>query len=761
MFEKQMIGRLSRSWKLGVLSFVVFGSLYVMQAPVRFADTLSTRLSMIQAKLLVQSLLQIPQYYTLQNQSFQAQGVGHAPTYQFDYHYTSPSKQNRFISVRVNADTGEIMNFNRSSNATGFVYPLPVNSNQARKFAIQWAKKLYPKDFVQTKLLPLAPIEGALRQAVTYTYDFERIVHGIPAPFNGVSITINQNGELMNANVDWSKQAFPVSRTAISIQQANLAYAQDLGLHLAYMANWSIDLQQPRLELAYVQNRDPAGEGNGWDMQFDNQNLVDEPVIDAQNGKIIGPSGAFFTPSSPVAITPVQVGGPSQVLGSDAVHWNEQQAETYAQNALNVSAADLVDSSQNQMFPSGDVTWNFDWHTSSMMDIHATVDATVGLLTGYSAWSLQPPNHDKNSLEITQVEANQVARDFIKRIFPKDTGSLALLPMPHQKKAGATNTNFIVEQIVNQLPVEADNGYLSVNPVTGQIAAFWMGTFPHVSHLANPSQAIANTEAKEDWIAARPMQLTYLMTQPLPTPSELPLNDATNPEKAQIILAYAPMDQGGTGNILNALTGQFIANATSKPYVGSIKDLQGVSAAPQIQLLVNHELISVDANGDVHPHQVLTRAAFVKLVVDALGIGSSPVHPGIYDTQTASATDVSEQSPAFSAMETAYQLGWIQNGQLFHSNDPITRGDAAQILIHALQYGPLTNEPQIFHLAASDAHSIPKRQYAADTIAVGLGLLPLQDGKFDTTGKVTLADAAIAVIQTVSDASATSTLFNP
>ncbi|MCL6446464.1 MAG: S-layer homology domain-containing protein [Alicyclobacillus sp.] len=157
----------------------------------------------------------------------------------------------------------------------------------------------------------------------------------------------------------------------------------------------------------------------------------------------------------------------------------------------------------------------------------------------------------------------------------------------------------------------------------------------------------------------------------------------------------------------------------------------------------------MDAQGNVHPNSDMNSGTFVKLVVDALG-QQGRYRPILASDKmmAASVAHVPQASPIYQEVVTAYELGWLTKGQAFHPDQPITRGQASVILARALGYGPLLSHPGAVQLKAADASQIPASQVTADALAVTFGLFSLQNGRFNTNGHVTVANAAVAVVQT-------------
>jgi len=752
----------------GAALLIALSSLSALPAQAQSArsDSMaSMTYSMAQAKQIAVKQFAIASSYTLTQESFNSNMQQGEPSYSFSFSYTTPDNQTRYISVTIGANSGTVQNYYRNSTATGFVYPLPVSANKAQALAIQWAKRLYPKQYPQVQLQALIPQQGPLTQPVSYTFNFTRLVQGVPAPFDGFSMTIDQNGQLTSVNDNWTQAVFPSTSNVLSLSRANAVYAQSLHLYLGYSTIWSGDAKQ-NLYLTY-QSPSPAYP-TWWNDQFGNSYPITTPVIDAKTGQVISTTGAVVTPPVFVAPTPVVKGGPTLYPGDGTANWTQAQALAAVRSTLQLSATDkLLDVSENQSLPAGDVSYNFDFKDGVGHTLNVGVDATAGYVTSMygnviaprplisvspaSGGVVLPSNKPKTK---SQKIISAAAAAFIMRVFAKDTGGLAVTQAvflkPEMQKKGVTSS-FSIEPLINGVPMLNSMAQLSINPKTGVVDSFY-SNFPKTqSGLPSPTKALSIEKAISDWQQIQPLHVTYLLTQP-----------QNNQGTPKVVLAYAPVSNSYSTNELDAITGKFISQGiSSQPYAGKIRDLHSVAAADQINLLVSHGLLPVSAQGDVHPNSAMTRAQFVKLVVDTLGLGQQPIMYNRSQMSAASAsTGVGQESPAFTAIATAFTRGWIQKGQLFHPNQLITRGDAAQILARALGYAGVLGHANIFTLPAKDAGSISRDQLAGDAIAYALGMLPLEQGNFVATGHVTVAQAAVAVVQMVTAYSQGQQLFS-
>lgn len=700
--------------------------------------------TLAQAEQIAVRTFNIPAYYKVTQESFNSAGQGNPASYGLTFGFTTPTQQQQFISVSVAAATGAILSYNRPSLQNTFVYPVPVSASQAEVKAVAWVKKLYPNLYSQVQVQPLSPQMGSLTQAVQYNFNFVRMVDGVQAPFNGIAVTIDQNGNLTNVNESWSNVMFPAAHPALSYAQANAAYAAGLPLELSYQNNWQAT-NGPAIVLAYSLS---VGQyPQFWGGQFMNQgNGLGIPVIDAQTGKVVDASGAVhpLTPGKNPA--PLVQGGPHAPFLTRKVNWTQAQALAYASRVEHVPAAyRLTSQNEFQNLPSGDVVWNFTWTygTGGNLQYNAQVDATYGFLQSF--YSGGGPYRGK--ARYSQAHMATVVKQFLERLFPQDTGAISVAPNAFKKFPADVMQDYSLEFMMNGLPDGANTGNITASAVTGQISNFSSplqqgetGPFP------DPAKAISPTLAKRTWLQAEPLQLMYLQTQPASYQKSGQTQKQNAP--AHVVLVYAPVGPYANGGMVDALTGKMLGGQTPSAFSGVIKDIAGTPAAPEIRLLVNHGLLPVSAAGDVHPNRVMTRAQFIQLVSGALNFGQNGPQPLIYASKQiqGSMADVTSSSPAFSAILSAYESGILPAGALFEPNRPTSRGFAANVLARALGYGAILAHPQAFRLPAKDAASIPKSEYAAATICYSLGMFSLVNGNFDASSGVTVAQAAVSIV---------------
>ena len=213
-------------------------------------------LTMQEAMQKVEATFAIPLTYQLNSESYDTTwNQTNQSVYSFNFvQQGNVNGSQNSINVTVDANSGVTLNYDRySGNSQKFVFPVPVSAKQAQALAIEWAKKLYPAQYPSVHLEPRMAQQGSLLQSTSYSFNFERMVHGIPAPFNGLTITIDGNGHLTSASETWSSMSFPSGSATISDVQANEIYRKTLGLHLEYTQQWHQD-GTTSLNLMYESN---------------------------------------------------------------------------------------------------------------------------------------------------------------------------------------------------------------------------------------------------------------------------------------------------------------------------------------------------------------------------------------------------------------------------------------------------------------------------------------------------------------------------
>ncbi|MCY0875791.1 MAG: hypothetical protein OWT28_05935 [Firmicutes bacterium] len=700
-------------------------------APAHAMQVGATAMTVRQAEQIAQKETYIPQGYTFSSSNFSAAQGGQPAQYNLNY-TSSPTSfsQETYLNVTVDASNGVILSYYRQPTSVLFHFPAQLSLDQAQTLAEQWVQRLYgpyTKELMPPQVLPSGT---SLTVPITYTFSFERIVNGVPAPFNGVTIGLSSNGHLTQASATWATVPFPSAKPVVSVVRAKAIYQKSLHFYLVYGQQYNQG-GVPSTVLAYTQPALPYSDA--WSTSLPDDESVIPPVISATSGQVINSKGVVQPLPSHEKPSVIQPGGPAIFPGKPRSDWTETEALTYATRLLNLAHTDVLSSASISMQQTpNDKVWNFTWNAPGHRQILASVDATQGVLSSYNdiILSQSPPAKSQGGQTVPQKDL-KIAEAFIRHVFPQDTGGISVSLAPFQKFPGGQRPFYTVRFSYRGLNVQTAEGYLNVDGATGQVASFNWQPIVGLATLQNPSKAVPVGQVTAAWMKADPLSLQYLSTQ-----------------SGHIVLVYAPIGQYGNGMMINALTGSpQTQGLTPQPYTGKIRDLAGTPNAAEVQLLASEGLLPVSASGDVYPHQVLTQAALVTMVMNALELSSTPnVPPSELNTLKTLLTSLSPSSPDYTAISSAFARGWLGGSPAFSANAPASREFAAQFLARALGYGPVLGDPQSFHLAAQDAATIPTSDYAADALAVALHMLSLRGGNFDAAAGLTVAQAAQAVV---------------
>ncbi|MCY0902776.1 MAG: hypothetical protein OWU32_11420 [Firmicutes bacterium] len=703
-----------------------------------------------QAEAIARSVTYIPPGFTLNSTNFNEDQSGQPAEYSLSYMQTTSQAQyqfNSYLNVSIDATTGMVLNYNRQTQSGSFHFPAAVSPTQAKALAWAWVKRLYGQDASQVADVSQQANASNLAQPIAYSYSFERMVHGVPAPFDGFSITISANGHLLQSNVNWTTLSFPSAKPAVSKTEAESIYQRSLHFTLLYGQDYN-GISAPTSILAYAQPS--IAYPTDWNTPFSQGSSITAPVIDGATGQVIDSDG-LANPMPAGSPTSVLVkGGPSTFPGTVHVNWTKAQALNYAKRIVNLPPSDrLSQQSFDVQPPSSDTVWNFTWVRPHNLQIDVSVDATRGVVTNLSEYPMlfKKLVGVRAQGKITTAQSLAVAEAFAKSVFPDDTGAMSISLSPFQKFPNGVERNYSLSFLYHGIPVQAAGGMISVDGDTGHVDSFNWQPVAGLKTLPLPSRAVPVSQVVANWMKAEPLTLQYLLTSPQNDYQASRAGAKLPPMR--IVLAYAPTGYYGNGMVVNALTGSLQGpGQPSVPYTGPIRDLAGATNAADLSLLASDELLPVSAAGDIDPERVMTRGQLITLVVNALGLNSSLSLPDDdVEALGKALSGIPPASPDYAALIAAYTRGWLPLGQAIAANEPATRGYAAQLLARALGFGPALLAPQSFHLAAADAAAIPASQYAGDALAVALGMITLQNGRFNGDAGLTVDQAGRAIVQ--------------
>jgi polysaccharide export outer membrane protein len=187
------------------------------------------------------------------------------------------------------------------------------------------------------------------------------------------------------------------------------------------------------------------------------------------------------------------------------------------------------------------------------------------------------------------------------------------------------------------------------------------------------------------------VETRFIASHPLSTGSELPVQSVA-PPAAQV----APKLE------------QKVAQASPQP----LADVRGYWAQSFIEPLVARGVMSAFSDGTFRPDAPLTRAQFAAIIQKAFQ--KSPIRSAVQFA------DVPASHPAYSAIQAAYQMGFMggNSNNLFNPEQNISRTEALVALVAGLNLKPAKVSPTSLNSYFEDAASVP--EYARNSIAAAL-----------------------------------------
>ncbi|UOF92685.1 S-layer homology domain-containing protein [Fodinisporobacter ferrooxydans] len=239
-------------------------------------------------------------------------------TYSFNWYKNSqpPQGPSMNVNVTIDAQTGQLLNFNRWNPAFGPGQKPPatvISEDAARQKAVDFIKQVLPNKTRALYFMPAPKFIGKFigkgsnsQHPVQYNFSFGELVNGIPSDMNTVNIAVNAaTGEIENyfhntfANAAGGKVSYPDPSHVIPADQAKAEFAKSNPLELEYVQPMNADGTGPsdHFMLVYAPHATKPGE-----------------VLDAVSGAWVSPYGQSVSDQTQQA---------TDIQG----HWAEKQLQ--------------------------------------------------------------------------------------------------------------------------------------------------------------------------------------------------------------------------------------------------------------------------------------------------------------------------------------------------------------------------------------------------------------------------------------------------
>lgn len=647
------------------------------------------------------------------------------------------------FSSMVDAITGDLISthlFFPVSESTAY-YPPKVSRaealEKARSFIAAAAPSLKSEQIQLADNIPDMSNE-VLFGPIQYRFSFNMIKNGVPSVSDFLNITINGNGEVVEFSKPSTSQAFPSSKPAVSKEQAQKKFADSFDVALHYTPVYN--------------NGAVASWILGW--KAGEKSLY---MLDAQTGDKIDNAGQGASASISHEAIPL-----GKVVFQPLTSGKEitaQEAVQLVQKAVSIPKdRKLI----RQMLTNGyqqkdQKVWMLTWggdidQMKSGVPSHsfAMINAVTGEILQFQseqyndmATGKEQPAAD-DSKKLTPAEAKQKVMTYINLLYDKANSSLKLVEHGGTWSLKQDGKGYRYEFIRYHqgIPVSDSSVYMELDFYGGLQTYSAGGNLDYTKITEKPVPVISKVEALKSYLSHYDLQLQFFRTEGYYGTQSL--------TKPVIKLVYAPRsaDIAGVSQVLDANTGKWVTLNESYSQTGTVGDavdLKGHPAEKQLAVVLKYGLLTPDKDGKINPDQEITTGDWLTLIAGA----SSTYYKGYSGVDSKAVAGVSPESPYYDAVNYAVNRGWIGRDIVLKPENTLSREELAVLLTSFLKYEKISTFLANDAVVTSFSDSAAISNKGAVALAVKLGLLQGENGKFNPQQKVTKALAAAVIMRLV------------
>lgn len=661
---------------------------------------------------------------------------------------------------------------NISTSESGMVYYLNWSSSDT----INWGNinvavddkgmilnysRYLPDDYKQVKRLPSLSREDALAKAEhyiekiapgltrelkyeenyqdnimdsSYYLNYYRVIDGVPYYNDRVSVTISRDsGDLQGYYRNWSANLqFPSSKGAISLEKAEAAYAEKLGLRLIYGYTMNDDeikvfpLYSPIYENSYFaidaftgeKYRLAPGDYYGDGIQLASTAAMKEIVMDA--------AGVRLSPEEQKAVEEA-----GKLI-------DEKKAEEIARKSEFLGITDEYELRSyylDRNWPGKEYVWSLYFIKPSankeypdLDSVSMSINAGTGEITSFYRYTAGNDGKDQPVNDI--AKAKSVTDAFLSKYYPQYYKLLEYDRIYNEeylsdKTVPARFYNIRYSRLVNGVPFPSNGASFNYNNLTGEITSFsldWFeAEFPAVDKVIGVKAATDNLLEKVG------LGLEYRYEYP--AEAEPITKTLTAEGKTVLVYTLKP----GKPYYIDALTGNVVYGSGEEykePQKVIYTDIKGHYAEKQISVLAEFGIYL--EGSEFRPSEDMSQKDFLSYLSKTL----SYYGPVINEKSTEK--DIDEMY--------AYLIreGIVKETEK-SPDSKVTREEAVKFIIRALRYDKVADIKGIYSVSFKDASSISPELYGYIAIASGLRIVNGDGTNFSPKKNITRGEAAVMI----------------
>ncbi|MDN4067945.1 S-layer homology domain-containing protein [Paenibacillus vini] len=656
------------------------------------------------------------------------------------------------FSSQVDALTGELISIYLSvaQEANENYYPPKLTRDQAleaaKAFIVKAAPSITLSDLKQEGYSSWGLNETSLFGPVQYSFYFSLLKNGIPSP-EYVNVSLNGNGDLISFSKSYDQLNYPEKTAAISQAVAEQTFAKGLDVELSY-----IPIYKDNKVSKYILAWNPSENATY--------------PIDALTGKRLSYQGEEAN-AAPTVYAEVPAGKKQFAPRTAKTELTADEAKKLVEQVFTIpKGRTLLYSSLDSDYADPErKLWRLTWGEQpgrlyaggfSSQTI-AEVDALTGQILEFRMEDYAGMGEEDASsppagaVKLSQATVRQKAIELVNALAPNASRDYRLA---EQKETNSNNQNkksygYHFTRFVQGIPVS--NGGISLSfDLYGNLKYYSFGRTPGLDQITGPSTAkVAKEEALKAYRDLYVMKLQYMNTG-----GHFVDNNYIE-QKTWLAYGAESKNPDRPFQVIDAVSGQWVTTYDNIRYgdgnlsVTVPADVKGHPAEQDLMTLIQHRVIVPDESGNVKPNQEVTVGEWLGMMAQAV----TPYYKdygGYYGMgERKPVSGVPVDSPYYNAVAYAAQYKWIERDAVLKVDSKLTREELAVMLTTIVKYNKLAAflaEDESLN-QFSDKSLISSKGEVA--LAVKLGLLQGQNGKFNPQGTVTKADAATVIMQLV------------
>lgn len=653
----------------------------------------------------------------------------------FDLNWTG---EDTIDSVRINVSVdgdGNILNYYRYSPndyILGGKLPL-LSREEAKARADGYIERIAPDLLSELQYMYKYP--DSLMD-VNYYLSYYRVVNGVPYYNDAVYVSINRNtGELQSYSRNWTDILdFPQAEGAISPDEAEKAYMENLGLRLIYSYIYKDDMIRTfPLYTTVYENRDfviDAFTGRKYRLNYNTGVTAAMPDASVSFQKeMVRMAAGEIVQLSPEELRAIDEAGELISL---------EEAEELARGTEYLGISDeyeLQNYYLNTSWPDGrEYLWSLDFSkpsegNGSISDsVYVSINAKSKEITSFYFYNYLPDAGQKKPINDI-ADARAEADAFLRKYYPQYYKQVEYneiyeeyLDDPTIKERTYT---FEYMRIANDVPFPDNGLVIKYDNISGSISGFnlyWYDTeFPSIKNVISLEDAY---EVLFDKIGLV-MEYRYGSDIMIPFRTGEQQKDA----KAALVYALAP-------NIplyIDAISGNIVYKSGEEyvePKKVSYTDIEGHFAEKEIKVLADFGIYLEGT--EFRPNEAILQKEFLTLLSKSLN------YYGPVITEKSTKAEIDEFY--------AYLVrdGIIKEAEIA-PDSIVTREEAVKYIIRALKYDKVADIKGIFQVGFKDSGSISEDLYGYVAIASGLGIIKGDGSNFRPKKNTTRGEAAVMI----------------